>query len=239
MAEQPTEGLVLPQQDAGAAFRTEMALANFLYGYWRHILALVGAVLVGALVYGQYQSWYRSGQMKTTAEISDVRAKLPEALLSPYPAQGGLSDADKQAARDGAAALVKIGESARGAARAEAYLNAAELFRQAGDASQQRAALEAASASAKGALRYAAVAGLANLDLEEGRGEDAVSRLSVLANEVDGMLAEQATLDLGLAHEHLGQPEQALSVYDAFVQKWPESPRASEAASRKARLGAR
>lgn len=236
MSEQPPEGLALPQQDAGAAFRAEMAIANFFLGYWRHMVAALGAVLLGALVYGQYASWYKNGQLETTSEIADVRARLPTVLLSPYPSPEGLTEAQRNAAITGGDKLVSIGAAARGTAAVEAYLNAAELFRQAGDATRQRQALQAAEPLAKGALAYAVVGALSNLDLEEGKGEEAVRRLEAFRKSEQGMLAEQATLDLGLAYESLSRGGDAQLVYNEFVSRWPDSVRAEQARQRLARL---
>uniref|UniRef100_UPI0025A09F14 hypothetical protein n=1 Tax=Klebsiella pneumoniae TaxID=573 RepID=UPI0025A09F14 len=84
-------------------------------------------------------------------------------------------------------------------------LDAAEAFRLADKRDKQRAALTAAAEGSTGILAYAAEGGLATLELAEGQGDAAVARLRKLSESQEGYLAEQATIDLGLALEHLGK----------------------------------
>ncbi len=217
MAEQEPGGLDLPDQEAGAAFRAEMWLANTFLGYWKHLAAVIGVGLVCVLIYGIGMNQYRKAQKATTGRVADARSDLPGGA-----SLGALTDADKASITEVADRLVAIGKESSGTASVEAYLEAAELYRIVDAPAARRAALQAAEPDSRAALRYAVVGALANLDLEEGQGDDAVARLRKLSTEVDGFLAEQALIDLGLALEHLERPSEASMVYDDFIKRFPD-----------------
>ena len=82
MADENEEDLQLMVSDAGAAFRTEMAMTNFSMKYWRHILGVIGLWLVAVLVYGQYANMQQASQRRTTAEIRDALTELPYQLVT-------------------------------------------------------------------------------------------------------------------------------------------------------------
>jgi hypothetical protein len=131
-----------------------------------------------------------------------------------------------------AGSVEALGNGFTDTAKAEALLKAAELYRLAGDTEGRRRALEAAQGAAKGALEFAAVTALANLDLEDGRGEEAVNRLRTLTVGEDDFLAQQAMLDLGVALEHLDRGDEAGAVYADFLVRWPDAEQADEVRSR-------
>ena len=231
MADEPQDPNI-PNPDAGVAFRAEMAAQNFVLGYWKHGVALVVLILFGVFVYGQYSTMQLAAQRGYAEQIAEAQKSLPTIAPS------GPTDEDRETLIAVADELSAVGQEARGTAAVEAWLRAAEIYRVANATAQQRKALEAAVALDAGAgpLRFAAQGALANLDLEQGDGDAAVARLTRLSEELDGYLAEQATLDLGLALEHLDRTEQAVEVYDRFLETWPDSPRADEARLRRGRL---
>jgi tetratricopeptide (TPR) repeat protein len=226
----------LPQdEDAGLAFRTQMALYDFGMKYWKEGVAIVGVFLVGTLVYSKYLDLQVSAQRGWTGDIAAVEETLPDMVRFGL-SGANLSDDDRTAARDVADKLSEIGKGAEGSAAAEAWLKAAEYYRIAGEGAQRRAALEAAVPHAEGLLRYSAEGAIASLDLEEGKGEDAVARLRSLSAEMDGYLAEQAAFDLGSTLEHLGDSAGAIEAYNSFITTYPESSFVEEATTRKTRL---
>lgn len=237
MADEQEDDLELVKSDAGTSFRLEMALSNFILGYWMYIVATVVVFLIGVFAYGQMKNMTQKAQRHASAEIAKIEATLPAPLIAlPDRLQSDptfVSDADLG---DAARKLEAVGAEAGGAASAEAWLKAAELYRLADDAAARRAALEHAADAGTGALHYAAVAGLANLDLEEGQGDRAVSRLKELTTDDEEYLAQQASLDLGLALEHLDRDSEAAQVYQTFLDRWPESPDAAEVTSRRDRV---
>jgi hypothetical protein len=230
------DDLDLKPARAGLLFRAEMFTTNVLLGYWRVFVSVVVVVLLAILLYGQYRTWNRRSQRGTAAEVAQALAALP-APVEELPARIASGEAiDPATLVKTADEVVALAESGRGTARAEGLLLASELYRIAGQTDQQRAALDAATTSARRVLAFAAEEGLANIDLAGGKGDEAVARLRKLA-EGDSFLAEQATIDLGLALEHLGRTDEAAKVYADFLTRWPDSPRTDRVQERQSRLG--
>ena len=223
MAEENDEDLELELADAGVAFRAEMWATNFMMGYWKHVLAVLIAGLLAILLFTQYQDYVRKSQRTATYQISKVEASL---------------ETDSKEARCAAAnALKTIADASKGTAKVEALLKASELFRLCENPEEQRLVLEAASEQANSVLKYSAVAALANLDLEEGKGDSAIERMTSLKEGYDGFLAQRAAIDLGLALEHLGRFDEAQNVYAEFLTTWPNSPRSEEVRGRQKAQG--
>ncbi|MEQ1501622.1 MAG: tetratricopeptide repeat protein [Myxococcota bacterium] len=230
------DDLELKPADAGAMFRVEMFTTNVLLGYWKYFVGAVVIILISILVYGQWNDYTRRTQRAATASIAEKLGELPAELplLSESLANGETLDLPKIEAvgHD----LVAIANGASGPARIEALLSAAELFRVAGKPDDQRSALNTAAAEGSGILGYAANGGLANLELAQNEGDAAVARLKALSQSQKGYLAEQATIDLGLALEHLGRKDEASAVYAEFMTRFPDSPRAEQVKMRQDRV---
>lgn len=235
------ENLKLAKPSADTAFRAEMAMSNFFLGYWRHMAAAVGVGLIGVLLYGQWKSWESAADRKLTGDVAAALEALPEGVpLSQLafrlqqdptvmPADKLVELGDK---------LLAMSQTRGGTSAAEAALDAAELFRLAKNAEKRRAALTRASEAGPGAIAFTARMALAHLELEGGNGDAALTALRQLATDPDAFLAQQATLDLGLALEHLGQKEEAGRVYADFLVKWPDAASAGEVKTRQAALDA-
>ena len=226
MANQETEDLVVIAPSAGVMFRAEMTLKNLLMGHWKAMLAVTSVALLAVLVFGQYQDYHRGEQRKISSQIADIERTLTG--VNPLTLQG---DEGKLAElRTAGADLAAIGEASSGSVRIEAYLKAAEWYRLAKATAEQKEVLQAAEgAGPAGAIAYAIQIRLANLELEEGAGDAAVQRLQALSGGLsDGALAEQAAVELATTHEYLGHTDQALSGYQDFLTRWPDSPRAEE-----------
>lgn len=237
MAEENEEDLVLAPADAGAAFRFEMAATNFFLGYWKHLLAVLVTVLLAFLFYGQWIAYVQNVQRAAAAQISNVERDLPApiAILGFQKSQGMLSATNEDLIAAGERLEATASET-WGTASIEARLKAAELYRIAEDGEKRRMALEAVEGQADGLLGYAAESALAALDLEAGNGDQAVERYRTLAAQNDAFLAQQATIELGLALEHLGRNDEAAKVYSDFLTKWPDAARAGEVRTHQGRV---
>lgn len=236
MAETAQDDLELKPARAGAAFRAEMFFTDIALRYWKHAVAAVVVGLLSVLAFGQYQQSVVREQRRASSAIAEEVAKLPAPLplLAQQVSAGGTVDLAKvEAVGD---ALVAIANGTSGTAAVDARMTAAEAFRLAGKPDKQREALTRALDGASGVLGWSVESAIANLDLQEGKGDEAVTRLEALSKKADGFLGEQATLDLGLAYETLGRKDDALRVYADFVARFPTSTRTEEVASRKARL---
>jgi len=225
--------LTLPQAEAGALFKLEMAATSFLIGYWRHLVAVVVLGLLVVLAYGQYANMQRRNQRAMTSQIAEAWADIP-----PEAVPGQLTEAQEADIRGVADKVVALGAEFNGAAAAEAYIRAAELYRVLGDTESQRKALEGAVPYAKGALLFAARSGLANLDVEAGNVDAAIATWRDLMDTMNGWLAEEAALSLAQLYAHQGRDADARGVYVEFQARWPESPRQGEVADKLAHLDA-
>jgi len=237
VAEDNEGELVLDAGEAGLGFRFEMAASNFIMGYWRTIIAVIGVGLLSVLIYGELQNQNRKWQRSYASDISDALGELPVDLQQ-LPLRMKLdeelvSTEDLVGVGD---TLMQLAGSSSGSAVLEALMKAAEVYRIAGASNQQRQALEEALPLARGPLQYAVVAALANMDLEQGEGDAAVSRLKGLTSHEDAYLARRASEDLGLALEYLNRSSEAAALYDEFLTKWPEAPEAEAIRVRQSRL---
>jgi TolA-binding protein len=227
------EDLELAPSDAGSLFRAEMWATNALLGYWKHLILILLAGLVGILVYNQYLDSIQRYQRKAAAEIFESERELPADLIQlPQLMEQGDEKATPEKLIEIADVLHANATTYTHTARVEAYLKAAELFRLAGASDKQRASLQGAVEGADGVLAYAARAGLANLDLEAGAGDQAVAHFRALTAVPDDQLAQQATLDLGMALEHLDRKAEAATVYTDYLTRWPDASGAETARNR-------
>lgn len=236
MADEEDDDLDLAPADAGSLFRAEMAATNFLLGYWKLLVGIVVVGLALILFYGQWQGLQMAQQRGVAAKIASVEARIDAPIIQLAQARdaGQIDDVQiTKAARD----LVEIAREAKGTARVEASLKAAEMFRVVGADDERRAALEDAVPHAKGVLAYAAQGALANLEQEQGNGDAAIARWRSLIASEEGFLAEQAMLELGLSLEALGRVDEARQVYADFMVKFPNSLRLEKAQQRSDRLG--
>jgi hypothetical protein len=245
----------IPKPDAGFAFKAEMFVMNILLGYAKVFIGIGVLILLGALVVGQYQNWYRQNQRNTSAVAAGVERDVKAALLAALP-EGDRAQAQRYGlgvidlmrvvpeVDDGVRAeLVKGAEGwmaaardGQGTAASEAASRAAEIYRRLGMAAEQRAALELASDTGGAAAKLGAELNLAALDLDEGSVESAASRLRAVMDAKAGYLSERAALDLGAAYEHADRNGDAIAVYQQFATMFPGSARAEEAQARLTKL---
>lgn len=230
--------LQFTQAEAGLAFKGEMWAMNMLLGYWKHILSVICIGLASILIYGQYQNSVLRTQRSISAEIAMALNELPGELQElPAILETGIGDIKPDGIRAVAVKLQEIAAGKNGTAKVEALLKAAEIYRVIQDADGQRAVLDIAAIEANGALAYASQSALANLDLEQGDGVGAVARFEQLRTQSEGFFAQQATMDLALALEHLGKNGEAQQIYSEFLTTWPESDFNDEVGRRLSTLG--
>jgi hypothetical protein len=238
VAEDEDLDLELAPEDAGTAFRAEMAATNFFMGYWKQLLAALIVGLLSIFLYGQYGNYVQNSQRTIAAHIADVERDLPTTLvgLAKQKAAGQFTATNEELV-GAAAQLEAIASASSGTASIEARLKAAELYRLAGEQEKRRGVLEAASEASTGLLHFAAESALAAMELNADQGEAAVARYTTLASDTDAFLAQQATIELAAALHILGRKDDADKVYGDFMTRWPDAPRASEVASLRERMG--
>lgn len=238
MADDPTEeeDLTLEAQEAGLAFRAEMWATDTLLGYWPYLLGTIVVGLASVLVWSKYDEYVVDQQHAAASAIALLEVDLPSPVgqLAALEASGQALDTASLTSTAQAFEAVDI----TGAARVEALLKAAELYRLSDDADAQRRALEGVVAEGIEPFAFLAGSTLANLDLEAGDNAAAVARLQGLMEQHADYLGEQAAIDLGMIHEHLDQNAEARTVYQQFEQKWPDSPRLDQVTKRLEALNA-
>ncbi len=237
----PTEDLAIRPDGAGVAFRTEMAVSNFVLGYWKPMVAVVIAGLVGTLVYGLWANEQQAAQRAFTGEIAEV-IETQGLDLQTLAQQKALSNAEKpfdgSKAATAAASILAIAEKASGVAAYEGAMKAAEFARFGGDAATRRAALELAQKRATDPVFQLSAAGaLATLDVEEGKGADAVARFDALRAD-KGFVGRRAALELASVQEALGRNDEAKATLSDLLTRWPDAPEKVDVDARLARLGA-
>ncbi len=231
------DDLTLRPSDAGLLFRLEMWLTHTVLGYWRHLAFAAAFLMLSVAVFGQYRSWVRRDQRGTHAALASAVEPLgmPILALADGVARQAADLPDVAARKATADAVHAVAVEARDPARRAGLLQAAELYRLAGDTEGRRKSLEAASGG-DGVMGFAVEAALATLELEEGKADTALGRLTKLAGSEDPFLGQQASIDLGLAYEQAGRKDEARATYDTFVTKWPDSPLIESVRERLARV---
>lgn len=237
-AQAPAAPESMEEQDV--LFRAQMGVAHIVLGYWRHALAVVGVVLLVALIYGLVGDYRKGKQEEWQASIASVDVDLPP----PDPlAQYGLgpmddpNDAEKMGKlAESAKAYEAVAEGANGAAAILALLRAAETWERAGKLDESEAALRKADGMhGEGALGWAARASLANRLATRGDVDGAAALFRETANG-QGFYAERALYELGNLYASAGRREDAGKAFEEFTGRFADSTLADEVAAARGQL---
>lgn len=235
-------GDVVAPQEEDALFRLQMAVSDFVLGYWKYGAYAILAVLLAAAAYGGYTSWKESSLRSDYAAIARVDHRMPKVdEMARYGLAPMDDPADTQRAKDlveGGKRFLAVGDEARGTPAVYAYLKAADAFRRANAKDERLAALEKAWAvDAEDLPTWAAGSGLAAALIDAGQTDRALGIYRELVGRLDGYLAEQALLALAGAQADAKKPAEAKATLEEFRGRFPESTRMAEAAAIDARLG--
>lgn len=230
----------IPTEEQDVLFRAQMGVANFVLGYWRHLLIAVGAVLLIAFVYGLVTDVSSNRQQGWQAAIAEVDVKVPP----PDPlAQYGLapaddpSDAEKMSKLvDAAKGYEEVAKGANGTASVMAWLRAAETWERAGKKDEALAAYKAADGvGAGGAVGWAAKSSLAEALADSGDVDGAAAIYRDVANGKD-FQAQSALYALGRLYAAAGRREDAGKAFEEFSGRFADSTLADEVAAARGRL---
>jgi len=221
-------------------FRTQMAITNFLLGYWKHLLGLTAVLL--AVVYG-YSSMLESTRIEQRvqqAEMARVALEVPEPDPLFRMGLGPMDDPNDeeriQALRTSALSYQKVAEGGSGTGQVMAWIEAAETWTRAGEPDKAAAAYDAAHAlQAPGILGWTAAAGVAVNKANAGDVEGAAAIFRQFADTSEGYVAERALFELGMLYEAHAKVSESQAAYQEFGEKYPTSelaPRVAEAARR-------
>jgi len=207
-------------------FRAQMALADFVIGYWRVLLAALFAVLALIAVHGLYTDYEVSSQQETQARVHKaLRALPPEDPMAALMGQPAGDSADL-AAKQGTAAqeLAAVAADSSGVGAAYAWAEAADAYTKAGKADEALAAWQAgATVDAKGALGWRIASGLANALLAKKDVDGATAALRTFADKGEGVISEQALFMVGRVLLEAGRKPEAVQVFEQFDQRFPNS----------------
>lgn len=225
-------------------FRLQMAVSDFVLGNARYFGALLGLVLLVALVYGGVTSFLDARASDEFAAIARIDHKMP--AVEPAARMGLVpmddkSDTQRMAnVEEGARRYQALAETSHGAAAVLGYLKAADAWARVGKSTERVAALERASAvGAKGLPGYAADAAYAAALVDAGRTDDALKLHRDMVGRQEGFLAEASLLLLVRAQISAGRDADARLTVDEFKARFPQSPRLAEMDSLAQRIGSK
>ena len=223
-----------PEQDA--LFRMQMAVSDFVLGYWKYGGYLLGAVLLVALIYGGMDAIGKSIAERDYGAVADIDWRMPKVDdLARY----GFAPMDdpNDAARmsdlaEGAHRYATAAEAAHGGAAVYAWLKAADAWKRAGKGDEALAALKKASAVRAGDLPgFTADSACGSAMLDAGETEAALSHFRDMAGRYQGFFAEESLIQLMKAQIQAGKADEAKATMDEFRKRFPESPRSDALAS--------
>jgi hypothetical protein len=210
-----------PRQDL--LFQIQMGFANAFLGHWKVLLYAAGAVLVGAAMFGGYDSHVRSTQQAGHEAVARAERGLDD--LTPEMSEEEINALFSQVARDVEAA----GEGASGTARAFAFVRAAQYWMQVDDQEAARKAWsQAAAVSAPGAIGWTASLGAARAAAEA---EDYTTALHLVepATQYVGLLGEEAVFTRLQFEAMSGDTAAAGRSAEELKSRFPTSGRQAEA----------
>jgi predicted negative regulator of RcsB-dependent stress response len=222
-----------PGQEQDALFKAQMTVANLFYGYWRHALVLIVAVLVGVFAWGTWQNHVRDSQREIHAEV----AKISRTLQAGLEKNADDPEMIKAQAAEGARRLVAVADQGDGAGSTYALIRAAQAWRVADDDAQLLATWERAHArGAKGTLGWAAASGLAAARFDQGDVDGAIQVLTTWAGKATDYEAQRALFESARYQELAGRKDAAIAAFESFSTTFPESALKSDAAAALDRL---
>ena len=231
---QPDPSAPIPfQQEPELAFRIQMKVSNFVLGYWKESLLVIGGVLGIALAFGLWENHIKSKAQEASAAVYRVDLEVPE--LSPLARLGleagdDLNDATRaaelrKAAEDYLAAAETHGNSAGTRAR----MKAADVWLRLSEPAKAQEALAAAHADgAPGMLGYAAGNRYATMLLDADETDKALAVYADLSKRLDGFAAEAAILDTLHIAGDAGDTAELERAAKEFRSRFPKSPRLDE-----------
>lgn len=222
-----------PGREEDALFKIQMSVANAFYGYWRHGLVVMVAVLIGVGAWGAWQNHQVEKLQNTHAEVERVLRTLRAGIE----AHADNPAMVKAQAAEGARLLGEIGERTPGTGGTYAWVQAARAWQAAENTEKQAEAwTRAHERGDKGEMGWAAASGLSGALFEQGKVDEAVALLTQYAATTTGYPAQRSLYEAARYLELAGRGPEAAAAYEAFQKAHPESPLASLAATAVGRL---
>ena len=222
MAEELEE--LLPEFDENeedVLLQTQMKVYNFIMGYWKQGLGVIGIFLLGVLGHGLYVEHVLDQQRSVHSELEMVRSALPE--VNPMSRFGAatdnLNDMNRmEKLRTSATEMEKIAEKADSAAKWFSWMEAAKIWHRANEADSEIVAMQKAIEATKDPVfTSSATLQLANRYLDAEKSEQALSLLEdfIASSPVIGL--EQARLNLSQIYKENGDMTKSKEQIDALA----------------------
>ena len=214
-------------------FRTQMRIADAFYAHWKKGLGLLIAFLTAVLGYGLWSSGVEADQKEASKIMAALDRKLPAVNLIQL--QGGLalddpSDAKRTKLLAGIAGKYHdIAQAHGGTASLEAAVKAGDTWMRAGEPEKAKESYEfVLSKENKGLFAVAAHNGIAGLALSQKNHPVAIEHYQAVVDGADGILAEEALLNIARAARAGGNLAQASQALDTLTTRFPNTMRMSE-----------
>ena len=200
------EAMPFPDHEEDVLFKTQMRVLNLLLGHWKTGLAIVGTILLGVLIVGEYNEYMTSQQRGFQGEIADVDRRMP--APSPTERLGldgmGITDEVKANVEEGARRYEAVGGSATGTASTMAWLRAGAAWERAGATDKAMAAYGSTQAAS-------------------GDVDGAIATLQSLSGRVSGLASEHAEIGVATILEDAGRTAESKAAFSAFLVAHPDS----------------
>lgn len=229
-------------EEVDVLFRAQMGITNFLLGYWKHLLGVLGLILAGVYAYSAWLEHTRDSQREIQAQMARIALEVPQpsemALMGLAPLDDPSDSERLGAVRSAAEKYEALAKDGGGTGAVMAWFEAAELWERLGEAARARDAWKAAhELGPEGVMGWTAAANLASSLADEGDVDGAAAIYRAYADdpEVQGYLAERALFDLGQLYEGAGRASESQVIYGEFTERFPNSdlgPRVAEASRR-------
>jgi tetratricopeptide (TPR) repeat protein len=229
-----------PDHEKDALFKAQMHAQNFILGYWKYGLSIIGIGLLSTLGWGLYVGRVDDSQKDVQARIHQIDRKMP--TLNPL-AEAGISDLEDTPeilaeVEAGAAHYEAVATASKGVGAVTAWMRAAAAWERVGKSGKVLAAYEAAHAmGAPGVIGWSAASSYASALADGGDVEGAAAALRSLADGASGIEAEQALLTLARLYQDAERVTESRKIYGEFTERYPKSKLSDEVALGLNRLG--
>ena len=236
----PGEAVPFPDHEEDVLFKAQMQVLNVLLGHWKTGLAVVGAVLFGVLVVGEYGAHQVDEQRGYQDQIADIDRRMPDQSPAEIldPTGSGLDPNLKANIEEGARRYEAVAGGSKGAAAVMAWLKAGSAWERAGDDEKAMTAYGAAhGVGASDVIGWSAASQFANAQAASGDPDAAIATLKAVQPRVSGLSAQQVALGIATILEDAGRKEEGLAAYNAFIAAHPDSALIEQANDGVRRLG--
>ena len=229
---------LLAEEEQDVLFKTQMKVANFFLGYWKHMLAVLGVVLLGVLVYSLWAEAVRENQQEVHEKIATTEGSVnTDSWAAPGlgyghplpPGEEHPTSAEEFLAIGNS--LKAIADESDGVGQTYAQLRAATFWKASGTSEAldlATTALEQSSqAETDGILAWSTQSQLAGIRADAGLVDEAAAIYQSFTSEGDDAITQEALYRLGQLYSDNGRVDDATAIWTDLVTRFPASHRAA------------